>query len=159
MSTSQKINKVSNRHERTNYTGRFNDFQTFGNSFKGKKYNQYEKDPYNKYQNLLYKRALFGLKAYSLEELESMHPEKKARVQKVNSRTQYELNIWKQEQIIKITNKIFSRFGKSVLNGLYSKPDPKFISKTSFKDLGISKEDIICRLVSKKILPQNFQNL
>ena len=163
MSTSQNTLKVANRNERHTYEGKFQDFQTFGNSFKGKRYSSYEKDPYNQYQNFLYKRALFGLKTYSQEEIKEMHPQKCERITRVNIKAQRELNLWKQEKIIEATNKLFSLFTRSSLAkdliNLYSKPDPKFTSKLNFKDLGINKEDIIDRLIQKKVLPTDFLTL
>jgi anaerobic selenocysteine-containing dehydrogenase len=163
MATPEKIKSLKERSERYEYTGKYTDLQTFGNSYKGKRYSDYEKDPYNKHQNFLYKRALFGLKVYDPKEIKTMHPDKKKRIKKVNARAQSELNIWKQEKFIEITNKLFSLFTHSRLCtdlvNLYSEPDPKFISRTNFKDLGINKSDIINRLIKKKVLPYNFEEL
>jgi hypothetical protein len=162
MTTQEKITQFENRTEKTHDTRIFKDLQTFGKSFKDT-YNKpiYEQDPYNEYQNFLYKRALFGLKMYNQEELNNMHPEKKERINKVHTRAQYVLNLWKQEKIIESTNKILSLFKKTSLAGviidLYSKPDPKFTSKINFKDLGISKEMIINKLLEEKILPKEFE--
>lgn len=164
MSISQSISKVKNREERTAYKGKFNSFAAFGNSLNGKRYSMsYEKDPYSKHQNNLYKRAMFGIGMFTQEEIKAMHPEKVERIKKVHKKTQKELNIWKQEKIIALTNKIFGIFSKKEglckdLIELYSKPDPKFISRTSFKDLSISKEDIILRLVDRGLLPKNFMH-
>jgi hypothetical protein len=36
------------------------------------------------------------------------------------------------------------------------RPDPKFICNLSFKDLGITKKDIINKLMQENLLPQNF---
>ena len=49
---------------------------------------QFEKDPFNSYQNFLYKRALFGLSVYQKDELEKMHWDKKRRIEKVHQRAQ-----------------------------------------------------------------------
>jgi hypothetical protein len=155
--------KLSQRKERVEYTGKYSDFQTFGNSFKGKRYSEYERDPYNKTQNFLYKRAMFGIKMYTQEELKTMHPDKKKRIKKVHARAQKELNTWKQEKFIAFTNTILRTFTNSrlcsdLIND-YSTPDPKFISRMSFKDLNIEKKDIVERLVDKKVLPYNFKEL
>lgn len=166
MKKSNTIKQVSQRQSRTEYTGTYQDFQSFGKSTKekiAKPYSQYEKDPYNKFQNVLYKRAMFGLKVYTQEEVKAMHPGKIERIEKVNQRAQRELNIFKQEKLIEITNKFFSIFKKTSLGGemidMYSKPDPKFTSRSSLKDLDIAKEDIIERLSSKGILPRDFYSL
>jgi len=164
MKTSQKISKMENRPERVEYSGVFKDFQTFGSTHKGKRYaNTYERDPYNMYQNSLYKRALFGFKMYTQEEIKLMSKGTRQRITKTHARAQAELNIWKQERIIAMTNKLLSIFRNSPIVqpmiNLYSEPDPKFISRTSFKELGITKDAIIERLCSKGILPHNFNTL
>lgn len=163
MNKSQKISQVENRNERHTYSGKFKDFQAFGNSYKGQRYSNLERDPYNKYQNFLYKRALFGLKNYPETEVKAMHPQKRERIERVNKKAQRELNLWKQERLIAMTNKILSIFKKDSLAGaminLYSKPDPKYICKMNFKELGIEKDDIVNRLIEKKVLPNNFMTL
>ena len=37
--------------------------------------------------------------------------------------------------------------------------DPNYISRVSFKDLGITKRDIVTKLMEEKILPVNFYEL
>jgi hypothetical protein len=164
MEKKKKIELLENRAERTQYTGKFNDFQTFGSSFKGKRYSTaYEQDPYSEYQNFLYKRALFGLKMYKEDEIKAMHPDKRKRIKKVHKRAQHVLNVLKQERLIEITNKFFAIFKQSSLAGgivdVYSEPDPTFISKSSFKDLGIDKETVVKTLLEKKVLPPNFKTI
>lgn len=164
METHKKIEQLETRADRTQYTGQYSDFQTFGSSYFGKRYStSYEKDPYSEYQNFLYKRALFGTKMYTQEELLKMHPDKKKRIEKVSSRTQNVLNIWKQKRIIEITNVIFSIFKKGTIASEiidnYSDTNPMFMSKSSLKELGINKEMVIDKLLEEKILPQNFKEL
>jgi len=167
MNKSQQIKSTAQRQDRTNYSGTFQDFESLGKSLRTEKpYSQtkrYEQDPYNKHQNILYKRAMFGIKIFTQDEVKAMHPDKVARIEKVNRRAQRELNIFKQERLIKMTNKLFSIFTKSNIASdmldVYSKPDPKFTSRTSLKDLGIPKEDIISRLCEKGILPRNFNTI
>lgn len=160
MKKSQKISEIKNREDRTNYKGKYSSFQEFGSSYKGKRYSQYEQDPYTEQQNFIYKRAMFGLKMYDLDELKSMHWQKKKRIKKVHKRTQEELNMWKQEKLITITNNVIGLFNSRLADDIitnYSQPDPKFISTLSFKDLGIEKRDIINRLVEKGILSKEFK--
>ena len=160
MKTSQKINQVSNRKERTHYTGKFKSLQEFGNFLNGTPYNSYEKDPYSEYQNFLYKRALYGLKMYDQEEVKNMHWQKKKRIIKVNKRTQKILNVWKQE-ITNVYTQIFFEqlFPKSPVtadlkNCQYT--DSKFKCTLSFKDLGLKKDHIVKKLHKEGILPKNF---
>ena len=164
MKTSQKIALVENREDRTHYTGKFKDFQAFGNSFKGRKYSlEYEKDPYSEYQNFLYKRAMFGLKMYTQDEIKAMHWQKRNRIKKVHKRTQSVLNLWKQELMIEKTNKLFQIFfpDSTITQALLSASDvdPEFRNKLDFKTLGITKKDVVNKLQEENLLPHNFAEL
>jgi len=163
MNTSQKISQVSNREERVNYKGKFSSLQEFGNSYKGKTYTKYESDVFNKYQNFLYKRALYGLKMYDDSEINIMHWQKIKRIRKVNKRTQRIINIWKQELTNSYTTSFFEQiFPKSpITKGLQETnyTDPEFNCKLSFKDLGVKKENVIKKLHSEGVLPKNFYEL
>ena len=164
MDTSQKINQIENREDRTHYTGKFKDFQSFGSSYKGKKYSvQYEQDPYSDYQNFLYKRALFGLKMYTQDEIKEMHWQKRNRIKKVHKRTQGVLNTWKQQLMIEKTNKLFQIFfpDSSITQTLLenSDVDPEFRNMLNFKSLGITKRDIVDKLCEENLLPHNFTEL
>lgn len=149
----------------TSYAGSFSKTQTQGNSYKKKRYQQvtYEVDPYNPYQNLLYKRALYGLKAYSKEELRKLHPQKARRITKVNSRAQKVLNLYKQRLTNQITSSIFeklfpkSQFAKNLSED--NETSNNFQNTIPLKDLGISKEMVINLFIKERILPQNFYNL
>lgn len=165
------MNKKNNimskdNQSRSHYNNVFTDFQSLGEYIKnkdGKKSYTQMQNEYSEYQNFLYKRALFGLKMYSEEEIKNMHWQKRKRIKKVHKRTQEELNKWKQARIIEITNKIFSLFHNSKIAkdfiDTYSEPDPTYICRTPLRDLGIRKEDVIDRLLDKGILPHNFRTL
>jgi hypothetical protein len=152
MSTYQKIN----------YTSKIGNNQAFHKSHQSF---VYERDPFNAYQNFLYKRALFGLSVYSKEEIDAMHYSKKKRIIGVHKRAQSILNVWKQELchafVSNFLLKIFhhSKFVKDYVQNFADVTDPEYISKTEFKDLGISKEDIIDKLINEKVLPYNFYEL
>ena len=92
-----------------------------------------------------------------------MHPSKIKKIKKTHRKAQHVLNIWKQEKVIETTNAIFSIFNKSPLCSeiieAYSEPDPKFVSRVSFKELGITKQDIVDKLLQEKVLPYNFETL
>lgn len=121
-----------------------------------------EKDKYSEYQNFLYKRAMFGLKMYTPEEIKSMHWQKRMRIEKVHQRTQEKLNLWKQKVLIAFSNKIFRMFKHSPFALAITdiaEVDNEFFCKVSFKDLGISKEDIITNMISEGILPHNFRSI
>jgi len=123
----------------------------------------YEQDPYNSRQNFLYKRAIFGLAAYSSQEISEMSKVKVKRINKINRKTQVVLNLWKQELVNSWTNKFFSiifptsPFAKEFTT--CTTVDKNFICTLSFKDLNISKSDIINKLIVEKVLPKEFHQL
>jgi hypothetical protein len=139
-------------------------YQLHGTQINNRRYAEYEIDPFNQYQNFLYKRALFGLKMYSTEEVEAMQEKKKARINKIHKKTQKVLNLYKQEIVNAITNNIFTRFFPSspitqALVGQYTFTDPEYKNSMDFRQLGISKQAIVDRLIREKILPTNFYEL
>lgn len=157
------IKNVSERSNRINYEGKYSDLQTFGSSYQGKRYQSYEQDPYSLQQNFLYKRAMFGLTTYSQKEIKSMHVAKRARIEKVHKRTQKELNLWKQEKVIELTNKMFGMFHHSPMAqeiiDTCSEVDEQIKNSFNFSDLGIKKKDIVNRLINVGILPRQFFTL
>lgn len=129
------------------------------------KQNRFERDAFNAYQNFLYKRAMYGLGVYSSEEVERMRPEKKARVKRVNFRCQQVLNIWKQQICNEFTNKVLMHFfPKRELAQLFfvkykDVTDAGFMNTLNFKDLGISKKQIVDKLILEGVLPKDFYSL
>jgi hypothetical protein len=125
----------------------------------------YEQDPYNSRQNFLYKRALIGVGVYSKEEINEMSNEKLKRINKIHRKTQTILNLWKQELMISKSNKMIKSLFTNVEYGLMKEIlnnnfiDKDFICTLSFKDLGITKAQVINRLITEKILPKNFHEL
>ena len=151
-------------YQKVNYDGKLGSYQRYGNKLQRQPL-QYEKDPFNSYQNFLYKRALFGLAVYTQDELDKMHTDKKKRVEKVHTRAQSLLNLWKQEIagkcVLDILNKMFwhSDLVKDFTEKFGNDTDPSYISKMDFKSLGVSKVDIVNKLIQEKILPNNFYQL
>ena len=142
---------------------KINNYQSTVQNFNGNTYQVYEVDPYNTAQNFLYKRAMFGLKMFTPEEVAAMPKAKSFRIVRVHKRCQHILNIWKQEISIKWTNNMFLHyFGKHPFLQPFwenTEPDPKFVNTISFKDLGITKDMIIQKLVHEGILPPNFYTI
>jgi hypothetical protein len=157
------MNKQRSHVQPTEYSGKMRDYQLFGNG--KKQFVDYERDEFNAYQNFLYKRALFGLSVYSAEELSVMHWDKKRRIQKVHSRTQVILNVWKQQIVSDTINNLLSRLFynspmvKDLVNNVGDVTDPTYISTIQFKDLGVKKQDIVAKLIEEKVLPSNFYDL
>jgi hypothetical protein len=125
----------------------------------------YEKDPFNSRQNFLYKRALIGVGIYNKEEIAEMSNDKIKRINKIHRKTQTILNLWKQELMISKSNKMIKSLFTNVEYGLMKEIlnnnfiDKDFICTLSFKDLGITKAQVINRLITEKILPKNFHEL
>jgi hypothetical protein len=120
---------------------------------------------YTDHQNFLYNRALHGLSIYSPEEVVIMAPEKRKRIIQMHKKTQKILNLWKQEIVNVLANKLFTdifpdmEITKCLVDFYGTNGDPEYINNMSFKSLKISKEQIICYLIDKKILPKNFNEL
>ena len=129
----------------------------------GKTYMQYEQDKYSIYQNYLYKRAIYGLGSLSQQELATICSKKKQRINNVYKRAQTVLNTLKQKLTIKYSNDIFqclfpnSKMTQDILN--YSDIDEKYKNTLTFKDLKVSKDDIIRIFIAEGILPKNFLSL
>lgn len=124
---------------------------------------QYESDNYTQYQNYLYKRALYGLESLTTEELAQMCGKKRQRIINVYKKAQAVINKYKQELTIKYTNILFQKlFPKSPLTTYFlenSETDEKFKNTLTFKDLNISKDDIINIFIQEGVLPKNFLSL
>jgi hypothetical protein len=124
-----------------------------------------EKDYYNKHQNFLYNRALYGLSIYLLDEVVLMPPDKRKRIITLHKKTQKVLNLWKQEIVNVLANKLFTdifpntEITKCLVEYYGTEGDPEYVNNMSFKMLKISKEQIISKLIEKKILPKNFNEL
>ena len=129
----------------------------------GKTYMQYETDKYSQYQNYLYKRALYGLDALSQDELATMCSKKKQRIINVYRRSQVVLNKFKQQVTIQYSNFIFKTLfpNAPITDFLLSdtQTDDKVKNTLTFKDLGISKDQIITIFIAEGILPKNFLSL
>ena len=141
------------------YKGKMESYQLY----KGNTYTEYEKDNYNNYQNHLYKRALYGLSAFTQDELATMCSKKKQRVSKVYIKGQNIINLYKQKITNAYSNFIFKTlFPKSPLTHFLvetEETDVEFKNTLSFKELGISKDQIVNIFVAEGILPKNFHSL
>ena len=141
------------------YKGKLEAYQLY----KGDTYTEYEKDNYNNYQNHLYKRALYGLSAFTQAELATMCSKKKQRVSKVYMKGQNIINVYKQKITNAYSNFIFKTlFPESPLTQFLmetEETDVEFKNTLSFKELGISKDQIVGIFITEGILPKNFHSL
>lgn len=126
---------------------------------------KFEKDPFNNHQNFLYNRAIYGLSIYSREELKDMDLQKKKRIVRIQKKAQTVLNLWKQEIVNTLANKLFTDifprmdFTTTLIEKFGIEGDPKYVNKMSFKMLKISKSQIVDKLIESKVLPKNFKLL
>ena len=120
---------------------------------------------YTDHQNFLYNRALYGLSIYTPEEVVIMAPEKRKKIIQIHKKTQKILNLWKQEIVNTLANKLFTdifpdmEITKTLVDYYGTGGDPDYINNMSFKSLKINKEQIASYLIKKKILPKNFNEL
>jgi hypothetical protein len=141
------------------YSGKLENYQVNA----GKRYMEYEIDSYTSYQNYLYKRALYGLNALTEQELATMCSKKKQRINNVYLRGQKVINTYKQKLTNAYSNFIFktlfpnSPITEYLLND--ESLDTNFKNTLTFKDLNISKDDIISIFIQEGVLPKNFMSL
>jgi hypothetical protein len=111
----------------------------------------------------LYKRLLTGLSYYTPEQLYAMNSSKKSKIFKRHEQAQKVLNIWKQELTNKITNNLLSglfpasQLVKDIIAD--NTTSNNYTNTLSFKDLCITKTDIINKFIEKNLLPHNFAAL
>ena len=153
------MEQLKSRKEKFEYVGKLADYQLHVEN----RVMEYEVDAYSPYQNYLYKRSLYGLSTLTPDEIATMCSKKKQRINKVYLRAQNVLNIYKQKLTNAYTNKLFQNFfPNSPLTSFLLESnvvDPQFKNTLTFKDLKISKEDIISVLIEEGVLPKNFHEI
>ena len=153
------------KNNSTKYEGKLPNYQQQGSKQNNKKYTQYEQHKFTAYQNLLYKRALFGLNMYSQKEIKSLHWKESGKIKHINKKAQQSVNLFKQERVNVMCDSLYktvfpkSKLAQDVFSLEKSTTNPKIINKLDLKSLKISKEDIIKRFVKEGVLPKNFYDL
>tara|TARA_R110001592_G_scaffold361769_2_gene673623 strand:+ start:704 stop:1162 length:459 start_codon:yes stop_codon:yes gene_type:complete len=114
-------------------------------------------------QKEMYDKLMIGLNLYTKEELYTMNSSKKNKIFKRSKQVQSMLNIWKQQLLIAKTNPVFeiftnSNISKEIVN-VFNQTDAKFLCKLKFKELGITKDKIVHKLIAENFLPANFASL
>ena len=127
------------------------------------RYQDFEQDKYNTYQNYLYKRALYGLDSLSVDELNTMCSKKKSRIVNVYNRTQVVVNNYKHKVTKQLTDKLLTSLfpNSSLISELcnYDDVDNNYKNTLTFKDLCIQKDALVQLFISEGILPKNFLSL
>lgn len=151
-----KSHEINSKYQ---FTGTLSKYQKLSQ----KTYTTYEQDKYSSYQNYLYKRALYGIKSLSEEELKSTSKQKLERIKRVNRKAQSVINVYKQKITILYSNLLFEKFfpNSPFADFMLSntETDKNFINKLSFKDLNIHKDDLVKIFIEEGVLPKNFMNL
>ena len=102
---------------------------------------------------------------YKPEEVKKLHWDKKRRISKVWRRGQREINAWKQTLCNKKVNAYLSKTFKSSPTAQYIVSIPAdeilddFKNTFTFKDLGITYEDVVLKFLSIGLLPKNYFTL
>lgn len=120
-------------------------------------------------QKQLYRDAMSGLHWYSLEQLKTMSLRDRKKIIETHAKTQKILNKWKQQIVTQMVDDLL-RYGLPGCEKLMTKIrmvlriDPSYTSKTLINgfrlgDLGISKLDVVRKLMETGILPVNFLEL
>jgi hypothetical protein len=153
--------KLSKRIERYQYLGLLTEYQLHPPSI----INSFEYNKLNPYQHFLFKRVLHGLNVYKPEEVKKLHWDKKRRITKVWRRGQREINAWKQMLCNKQVNAYLSKTFKSSPAAQYIANIPAnetlddYKNTFTFKDLGITYEDVVIKFLSIGLLPKNYFTL
>ena len=168
---------MTSEYQNLHYVGSFTTLQTQGNS----KYMKQGAISFTPEQKRLYSQLLIGKKLYTKTELYAMNSKTKNKMRDRHIDAQKSINLFKQEKLIATTNKIMqvlfppksaiifeqSDDGTTKVQGrecnkltsLFldnSETDDKLTNSMTFKDLGITKLDIVERFISEKLLPEQF---
>jgi hypothetical protein len=114
-------------------------------------------------QSELYMRLIRCLDMYTPQELYAMNSAKKIKIKNKHLQAQRILNTWKQELTNDLTNKLLlnlfpkSKLVKDLTENTFTSTN--FVNTLTFKDLRISKADVINKFIETNLLPHNFATL
>lgn len=124
---------------------------------------KYQLKSYTKYQNLLYKRALYGMGGYKKEELENLSEERKQLINRIYYKGQVAINLYKQKVTNRLSNLVFEEyFPESPITAFFkecNEVDEEHKNTLTFKELNINKDQIITIFIEEGVLPKNFHSL
>jgi hypothetical protein len=131
---------------------------------KGKtKYQVLEQPAFNKIQQQLYAETVYGLSYFSPDDVSKMSKSKKLRVLAKYAKAQRILNRWKQEIVYSKVDSIFlTLFPNSRITKLLVDTqgyDRSNRETHSFKELGLTQQDVASKLMEVNLLPENFFQL
>lgn len=152
-----------NKHMFTHYESRYsfiNKIQVEGTS----KYQQTSETKHFSFlQQEMYDKIVYGFSAYTREEVQGMSKSNRFRITSTYTKAHRLLNRWKQEIINqKMDSLLIKLFPNSpVIKQMVSVDgyDDNLTVKTTFKELGITREAIANKLIEFGFLPTNFYQL
>jgi hypothetical protein len=129
-----------------------------------KKYQKIDVIVLNDVQKNLYHKIVYGFSACTKEELTAMSKSKKFKMTIAYTKAHRILNRWKQEVINENINSLLMKIfpNSPVVKQMVSVngyDDTIDCSHIHFKDLGISRKQIINKLIEFELLPSNFYQL
>lgn len=127
------------------------------------KYQQLEQPVFNRTQQKLYSEVLYGLDSLKPAELQELTHKRKFEIMHACKRVKHYLNKLKQEIVDKEVNDILSVLfpHSAIAKHMCSVTgyNRNYISKLSFKELGLTQQKIAEKLVEAGFLPANFFQL
>jgi hypothetical protein len=127
------------------------------------KYQRFSKPVLNRVQQQLYAQTVYGPTYYTEKELREMSKAKLQKITEDYNKVQNVLNQWKQEIVHEKVDKfLLALFPKSKLVKTlttYRTYDDKLVFRQSFKELGLDQIQIVNKLITAKLLPENFYSL
>jgi hypothetical protein len=151
-----------NKHMFTHYESRYsfiNKIQVEGTS----KYQHTETKHFSFLQQEMYNKIVYGFSAYTNDEIKKMSKSSRFSITVNYTKAHRLLNRWKQEIVNeKMNSLLIGLFPNSpIVKQMVSVKgyDDNLTVKTTFKDLGISREAIANKLIEYGFLPTNFYQL
>ena len=117
----------------------------------------------NPHQVKLYRLAMYGVEALSDDEKNKLNFKETLKIINNKEYTQKMINRWKQELIVTSVDNLFlslfpkSKFIKTITN--LNDYSDTIINETSFKELGITRKQLLNKLIEWKSLPENFYQI
>lgn len=126
-------------------------------------YQEFEKHVFNPVQKRMYNQLVYGFSCFSEEEMEKLHPRIKKHIKIRYTKAQVIINKLKQRIVNNSVNQLLIKFfSKSTLAKeivAINEYNPNYLSKFTFKDLGITNTMIAELLLKHGLLPKNFFQL
>lgn len=148
-----------NKHRFIAYDNLLDEVQTAGTT----KYQHVEDPVFNKIQQKLYAETVYGLNYFSEKEVKDMTKSKKLRVLARYAKAQRILNRWKQEIVYEKVDKFLLAFfpNSPITKALVDTKghDRNAHESHTFKELGLTQEDVASKLIEVNLLPRNFFQL